>query len=1082
MADSTSIANSHSHAHAHHASESSMHRAGRAGGTEVSAAVAAVAASTASTAPSSQRTSSPSPTPHPNPNPSSSLSPHSTGAGYAMLNAAGSRMASPRSHAHTNASHHQLTQQRPQAMNGAHHHHHANGSSSQPPRQASVSKPVPGIPNRTNTAAQTGSATKLSGSEQGSSPSLSSLSSSHHEHASTMNAASRYSASNTPKSPSRTTMSTRSTPPQSPQRQPQSQTSRMQAGDTARAQLNPASAPMAPQQDLEPQQSQHDESVPHQFNQDQEEVPEDSRAETNGNVANSADSHVEEVVPTTKLLDSTQELFEEPSFLHTQPAAENSITSDDSASKTPTPGLPRPVGLSSPRKFSVGASQFKPVGSPSSAARTGHARISRPSRAGSLEDVMNSPQRLAEFPDSKNIDERGHVFVALGDLTKLACDAWMVPTDENMVIESCWSKTGYIEPGPKPADWKNDGVRIKRVDTFSPDLSEPWLVNVGGIKLPKCNLCHDSTAVVHCTQDDADLCSKCDTEVHSANELASNHNRHFCQDITWYIEGAKLFFQEVSAHLKRSEPRFRRAKHLIGLPLVGTGKGGAEQAAGGVVALLMPVLYNAARLHRIDICLVLNDRSKFAAIQILRRRFEETWELLDSELIKQAQRLAQAAKSGDLVLFLGAGSSTGAGLPSWSGLIDDLASEAGMTAEERHVLQTMNYLDSARVVELHIGGSLELAKAVARRVAVKQCTLASALLAGLPVKEVVTTNYDQMFEIASQAANLRVAVLPYSAASNCDRWILKMHGCASHPEDIVLTREDYMRYATRRSALQGIVQSLLITRHMLFVGFSLQDDNFHRVVDEVRRAIRSTTSSSAPVVSAAAIVNDLASQPAALAGLTALATAPPKTNEPSIPVGSASTTLASSTAGSLPATIRAGTQFGTSLTLIRNRIVDMLWKDDLYMVPMQADAARDRSSSISSNPTIHSTHSQPFDSAQDHLSEGNQNPAFPPFYVSTDSIAIAARRLDIFLDYLSSEASTTAAYLLKPQYDPLLTEEQRSLRNDIIEFVSNVSADARLSSEWHVVCGMIRALGGDHLLTDVVTRSVLHVESQAGKI
>lgn len=63
-----------------------------------------------------------------------------------------------------------------------------------------------------------------------------------------------------------------------------------------------------------------------------------------------------------------------------------------------------------------------------------------------------------------------------------------------------------------------------------------------------------------------------------------------------------------------------------------------------------------------------------------------------------------------------------------------------------------------------------------------------------------------------------------------------------------------MRYASRRSALRGIVQSLLITRHMLFAGFSLNDDNFHRyrcispyvsdawrysIADEVRQALGS---------------------------------------------------------------------------------------------------------------------------------------------------------------------------------------------------------------------------------------------------
>lgn len=44
-------------------------------------------------------------------------------------------------------------------------------------------------------------------------------------------------------------------------------------------------------------------------------------------------------------------------------------------------------------------------------------------------------------------------------------------------------------------------------------------------------------------------------------------------------------------------------------------------------------------------------------------------------------------------------------------------------------------------------------------------------------------------------------------------------------------QQDYMRYQTRRSALSGIVQGLLITRHMLFIGFSLRDDNFHRIAD-----------------------------------------------------------------------------------------------------------------------------------------------------------------------------------------------------------------------------------------------------------
>jgi hypothetical protein len=64
-----------------------------------------------------------------------------------------------------------------------------------------------------------------------------------------------------------------------------------------------------------------------------------------------------------------------------------------------------------------------------------------------------------------------------------------------------------------------------------------------------------------------------------------------------------------------------------------------------------------------------------------------------------------------------------------------------------------------------------------------------------------------------------------------------MHGCISRPDDIVLTRDDYLRYGERRAALAGIVQALLVTRHILFVGFSLSDDNFHRLVHDVRKAV-----------------------------------------------------------------------------------------------------------------------------------------------------------------------------------------------------------------------------------------------------
>jgi hypothetical protein len=80
-------------------------------------------------------------------------------------------------------------------------------------------------------------------------------------------------------------------------------------------------------------------------------------------------------------------------------------------------------------------------------------------------------------------------------------------------------------------------------------------------------------------------------------------------------------------------------------------------------------------------------------------------------------------------------------------------------------------------------------------------------------------------------------VLPYQPSADTRRWILKLHGSLGQ-NDIVLTRDDYLRIPDNRGALAGIVQALLITREMLFVGYSLRDHDFHQIAHEVRKAVR----------------------------------------------------------------------------------------------------------------------------------------------------------------------------------------------------------------------------------------------------
>lgn len=410
----------------------------------------------------------------------------------------------------------------------------------------------------------------------------------------------------------------------------------------------------------------------------------------------------------------------------------------------------------------------------------------------------------------------GHVFITQGDLTKIHCDAWLLPTDEMWTVERGWreqlpedlqARLVQLRHGgaTAPEGWGNNGVRVLSFtdEPDSPPRPQPYPVNVGSYR---------------------------------------------GQDASWFMDGARQFFAAVATQQLAPGRVTKRPKPLVGVPHIGTGHGGAKDIKGDIVRVLIATLYDAAVEHDVDIALVLNNDAAFAAAQNARwqhlsKKCRAGWPELSDQLAGKAKALADYAAGDHLVLFLGAGVSSGAGLPNWKQLLDALAVDAGMDECERKALKELHDLDKARIIEGRLAmKGIPLGQAVSARFQAKHHSLAHSLLASLPVKEAVTTNYDDLFEKASAAAKRPAAILPYHPVDTPTRWLLKMHGCVNHHEDIVLTREDYLRYADRREALAGIVQALLITRHMVFIGFSLTDDNFHQIVDNVRKAIRGVDS------------------------------------------------------------------------------------------------------------------------------------------------------------------------------------------------------------------------------------------------
>jgi hypothetical protein len=243
-----------------------------------------------------------------------------------------------------------------------------------------------------------------------------------------------------------------------------------------------------------------------------------------------------------------------------------------------------------------------------------------------------------------------------------------------------------------------------------------------------------------------------------------------------------------------------------------------------------------------DVVVVARNPENYTAAQRLRR--PARWDWLDGSLREHATRLGDRAAHGRLVLFVGAGASRNSGLADWAGLLETLADRAGIDKDDprRSALGTLPEVDRARV----IGEAMSRRRpptTMGREVVAAlgdnraHPSLMTHLLVAIGTREMVTTNYDTLLERAAAAQGVSLSVLPYQRVESGKPWLLKLHGCVGHPEDIVLTREQFLDYPLQRGALRGLVQAMLMTKHMLFVGYSLRDDNFIGIVHDVRGAL-----------------------------------------------------------------------------------------------------------------------------------------------------------------------------------------------------------------------------------------------------
>src|SRR5882724_50707 len=189
-------------------------------------------------------------------------------------------------------------------------------------------------------------------------------------------------------------------------------------------------------------------------------------------------------------------------------------------------------------------------------------------------------------------------------------------------------------------------------------------------------------------------------------------------------------------------------------------------------------------------------------------------------------------EKGRVVLFIGAGVSMAADAPGWKELIRPLVDKMNLNARQLNRLSLEQQVSFC----LRQDGRRQELRQIFRKALDRHHDLTVHKdLISLPVSLILTTNYDSNLEKA--AAEIR----PYYELILTDRdvpekfqakdlTIIHLYG---NTEDFLASEEDLINFEREHPAFSSILQHVLLTRTVFFLGFSFRD---HNVLSHILRS------------------------------------------------------------------------------------------------------------------------------------------------------------------------------------------------------------------------------------------------------
>lgn len=220
-------------------------------------------------------------------------------------------------------------------------------------------------------------------------------------------------------------------------------------------------------------------------------------------------------------------------------------------------------------------------------------------------------------------------------------------------------------------------------------------------------------------------------------------------------------------------------------------------------------------------------------------------------MIEWGDELVEAVARRRCVIVIGAGVSrnsvngNGKRPATWEDFLNNCADEIEDDECIRSLLDKKDFLTACEVIKDKIthDGLIDKVQREYQREGYQTADIHRHVY-NLDASIVATPNFDNIYETYARITSLGTVIVKDHTSADIanylrggdDRLILKTHGSADDPQNVIFTRKDYAEARTKYVLFYEILKSLALTHTFLFLGCGTDDPDIRMIFEDIQFA------------------------------------------------------------------------------------------------------------------------------------------------------------------------------------------------------------------------------------------------------